>query len=296
MAIQCTTSNIGVGRTCKKENSLTVMKGDFLSVPGFEFDSFSSFGTEADWVTAIAAGYLYPIHGIKLYEDQRVDDGVFEGDTGQKSLMYFGANGYMFSIKSTLQDHKAYKTYHNGDWRIFKYDGNNNILGTSPDGTVVKGFSLDYITVKNHTNATADQPAFTQFEIQESNNKEWNDNGVYLENADFLASSLKGVVRCTISASVIATAEFTLTVTYDDNSALSGAGVVPSSPILGLEAANVIVTDQTGAVSAADSVDDSSPATGVYTVALAGLTSGSVILLPSSALLFDSVRLTIASA
>jgi len=295
MAIVCTTSFTGIGRTCKKENSLTVMRGGFLAKSSFQFASFSSFGTEADWLTAIAAGNLYPVHGFKNWENQKVEDGIQEGDIGQKSLSYRGMDGYQAMIKSTLQDHKALKTYSNGDWRWFPYDANNNILGTTPDGIAVQGLELEYFDVGSQIRASADQAAMTPITIQESNPKEWNDEGIYIENADFLASNLKGVVRCTITASTVSTNVFTLTVTYADNSALSSVGVAGSSAILGLLAANVVITNQAGVVAVAVTAVDTTPATGVYTVT-GSLTSGTVIITASSALLFDSARLTLAAA
>ena len=293
MGLICLNNVEGIGERCVKGNGLTVNKGVFLTKPDFEFATFASFATQADWLTAIAAGNIFPVLDIQEIEPQPVADGVYQSPTGEKTDTFKGMRGYILKLNYDLKSHKILKTYAGRNWRIFKFDSNNNIKGTTPDGTKVKGFKVGYLKVFDQDDAESGKPAFTRVEIQESDPKEWDgdDNGsiyggVYV-TPTWLAADLRGVLTVKAVPSVVAAFAFTVQVNYEDGSYLTAAGAKRTAAISGLLAANFRVIDQTGAVEVCE-VAESAATSGLYTVTGVDITTGSVQVVPSSTMLFKS--------
>ncbi|MFK5173322.1 hypothetical protein ACI3QN_12485, partial [Propionibacterium freudenreichii] len=67
--------------------------------------------------------------------------------TGSNIFQFEGKRGRKLKVQLPLELHKVLRTYSFKNWRVFRIDQNNNIIGTSPDGTVVKGIKLSYFRV-----------------------------------------------------------------------------------------------------------------------------------------------------
>jgi hypothetical protein len=294
MGILCLNTVEGLGLRCEPENDLSILRGIFLTKPDFNFVSFTSFATEADWLAAIAAGNIFPILGIKEYEAADVEDNIYESPIGEKTLNYEGMRGMILKVKYDVKSHKILRTYANKNWKMFKFDLNGNVIGTSPDGTKVQGFKIGYFHVSKQMTATADQPAWTLINIQESIVAEWDERGVYCKPT-FEPADLNGVLPVVLTCSTVTTFAFTATVSYVDESKLTSAGADTTVPISGLLAANFYVLDQGGLVETV-TVSESLVSPGTYTVTGVDITSGSCQVIATAANLYKSTEIALTSA
>lgn len=292
--MECLANVDGLGELCQQATPLTVRTGAFLSKSDFSFASLSSFLTEADWLTAIAAGNVFPLQRIMEQENQDMDDAVIETGTGEKVFQYEGTRGQMWKFILPLDLHKILKNqYSQKNWRIFEIDKNGNIIGTSPDGTVVKGMKLSYFRVLKQETPGSDTAAYTPVEFQKADIKEYDTNGIY-GNPTWIASDLYGVLKVSTSSSAVAANAFTTTVSWVSDSEIDAdTNALKTFAIPDLVAANFKIIDQDGAVldSATDyTVTESTSSPGTYTIdaTVGALTSGSVQVIASSTELYKS--------
>lgn len=295
MAIVCLNTLSGIGEVCEQATPITITSGFFLTRPDFEFSSFSSFATQADWLTGIVDNKIFPVQGVKDEEPMDFEDSVTDTPSGDKVFNFEGRRGKRFKILLPLEMHKVLRTYDRKNFKIFYLDRNNNIRGTTPDGTKVTGFSLNYFRIPKQQSPYPDNPAYSYIEVQELDINEWDRNGVYV-NPTWLGSTVKGVLTVEATPSTVATNDFTVAVSYVDNSGLTSAGANTTAAISGLVAANFEVIDQTGAVVTPEKVTESTTTPGTYTIETSAMTSGSVQVIPSSTALFKSEVETVSAA
>lgn len=300
--MECLASVPGLGELCQQATPLTVRVGAFLTRPDYAFASLSSFLTEADWLTAIAAGNIFPLQNIREQENQDMDDAVLETSTGDKVFQFEGTRGQLWKFVLPLDQHKVLKNnYSLKNWRIIELDKNGNLIATSDDSTTVQGFKLSYFRVKKQETPSGDTAAYTPVEFQKADIKEHDVNGVYA-NPTWIASDLFGVLPVTLTPSTVSSNIFTATVAYVSTSEIDSAtNAFKTFAIPDLVAANFKIIDQTGALldSATDyTVTESSVTAGTYTInaTVGGLTSGSCQVIASSANLYKSDVETLTAA
>lgn len=299
MSLICVNDLAGVGEECNQATPITVLSGLFLTTPDFEFANFTDFADQDKWLEGIRDGYIFPLQGIQEEEPQDVEDGVYEGSTGDKTFMYEGKRGSIYKFKMSLDAHKIMRGYSFKNWRLFELDRNNNIKGTSPDGTKATGFKLSYFRTKKQDKPTSENPPFTPVELQHANVKEYDQNGIYV-SPSWLAADLYGVLQVTLVAGTITSNKFTVTVNYVDGSSKGSAGTAPSAAISGLGAANFKVVDQLGAVldSATQyTATESSTTPGEYEIdaTVGAMTSGTCQVIPSTTMLYKSAEETVSA-
>jgi hypothetical protein len=300
--MDCLNNVDGLGELCQQGSPLTIRTGAYLTHPDFSFVSLSSFLTEADWLTAIAAGNIYPLTKIMDQENQDMEDVVFESSTGDKVPQYEGTRGQMWKFILPLDLHKILKNqYSLKNWRIIELDKNGNLIATSPDKIAVQGFKLSYFRVLKQETPGSDNAAFTPIEFQKSDIKEYDVNGVYA-NPTWIASDLTGVLKITITPSTVAANVFTMTAAYVSTSVIDpDTNALKTFPITGLGATNLQIIDQAGAIlsNAGDyTVTESAAVPGTYTIdaTVGTITSGSVQVVASSTQLYSSAVATLTAA
>ena len=298
MAIVCLNEQAGIGERCITRNNFGLINAAFLAVPGFQFDTASDFADETKWLEAIRDGNLYPVQDILEFEDTTTDDIKYTTPRGFNYKMADGIRSYTLRLNVDLESHKVLRSYSSKNWSIFKADVNKNTKGTSADGTIVKGINLAYFEVGMMKDATADAPAWTSIEVQESDVEEWDTDGVYLNNPTFLPTQLKGVGTIVLAqVGTITTNVFTVTANYVDDSKLDGAnsGADTSDAISGALLANFEVNDGS-AIITPDSVTESTTTAGEYEIdcTTATISSGTCQFIPSTTLLYKSQVLTLA--
>lgn len=283
----------GIGEVLQQSTPITVIRGIILTTPDFEFASKTSFATEADYLSAIAAGKMYPIPNILESESQNFEDKVLETSTGKKVFQFEGVRGWLLKSVLSLTQHKLLRQYSFKNWRVFYIDENNNIRGYSPDGTKVKGYKLGMFRVLKQGSPSANDAAFSTIQLQEAHIEEWDKYGVMV-NPTFLASDLTGVLDIKITAGSVTSNSVQVTANYVDDSQLTPAGANDSVSVSGLVAANVRIMNGSTEVTTGKTVTESSTVPGTYTVAATTLVAGyTVQIIASSANLYKSDPITL---
>lgn len=287
MAIVCLNSLSGIGEVCDQETPITITSGFFLTRPDFEFATFSAFALQASWLTGIVDGKVFPVQGVKDEENMDFEDSVTDTPSGDKVFNFEGRRGKRFKLLLPLELHKILRTYDRKNFKIFYLDRNNNIRGTTPDGTKVTGFSLSYFRIPKQQSPYPENPAFSFVELQEADINEWDTDGVYVRPT-WLGSRVKGVLPVVTTSSTVASFIFTTAVSYVDNSALTSAGANTTAAISGLVVGNFKVINESGVIVTPESVVESTTTPGTYTVTTAAMVSGSVQVIPTSTALYKS--------
>lgn len=282
----------GIGETGDQSTPITITSGLLLTTPSFKFDTIADFADQDKYKTAILEGKMYPIMGILDDEAANFEDVQTQTATGSNIFQFEGKRGRNLKVQLPLELHKIARTYSFKNWRAFRIDQNNNIIGMSPDGTIVKGIKLSFFRVGSLKNDSANG-TFTPIMMQEANINDLDKFGVYI-NPEWSATELEGVLKVVLTAGTIATNSTTVNVAWVDNSAIKEDGTKNSVPVTGLVAANFNLINQTGGVVPA-TVVESTTIPGRYTISNASLTSGSLQVQPSAANMYESDAVVLAS-
>lgn len=290
MALNFINNLAGIGETGEQSTPITITAGLLLTTPDFKFDSLADFANETKFKDAIIAGKMYPIMKIIDDEPSNFEDVQTQTPTGSFIFQFEGKRGRNLKVQLPLELHKVARTYSFKNWRLFRIDQNNNIIGMSPDGIAVKGIKISYFRVGKMANDT-NSGTFTPIMYQEANINDLDKKGVYI-NPEWLATELEGVLQVQLTAGTIASNSVNVDVAWVDNSAIGSTGVKNSVPVTGLVAANFRLINQTAAVVAA-TVAESATIPGRYAISNASLTSGSLQIQPSSANMYESEVVTL---
>lgn len=297
MAIKCLNEVVGLGERCISENNFAQMNAMFLAKPGVQFDTYSDFADEDVWNTKIIAGDIIPILSIEEVENQNGEDFIYTTPSGRKIKNGDGVRGQGFKLILDLKSHQILRSYSGKNWGCFTADMNKNIKGTSPDGTVVKPFNLQYFQVGMQLDPVAGgDPAFTPVEYQMKDVEEWETDGVYLNNPLFLPSQLQGVGTVVITqVGTLSTNDFVIDVLYTDTKALNGqsSGAAATAAIEGAVVANFLVLDPSGAAITPTSVTPDTVEEGRYAFVNPSLPA-TVKLVATATLKYTSNTLTLA--
>jgi len=143
-----TTFNNTGNPVCYEKTELGVPVSLLITTDTFEFSTFSAFLLEAGYTTAIKAGTMLPVPGIQEFEDLSEDEEITDSALGGQSLTRLGNYRGNYYFNKNLCSAQALEGFTNKRARFFIVDSNNNVLGYSPDGTVVKGFSIDLLLAR----------------------------------------------------------------------------------------------------------------------------------------------------
>lgn len=300
MGLVCINSKPGLGSGCGQAAPLQPASGLLLTLDDFEFATFTDAVNETKWKEGIRDGKIFPLQEIDDEEKIDFEDSEQETSTGRLIFQFEGARRRIYKVTVPVDLHQKLRDYSFQKMRVFVVDYNNNIIGTSPDGTKLKGFKLSYFRVLKQEWATAGNGYSTSVKIQYADVNEWDRFGKYF-TPSWLASDLTAITNVEVTPSTMATFIFTATVNFVDKAEISSAGALKTAAISGLVAANFRVIDQTGAVlaSATDyTVTESTSAAGVYTInaTVGAMTSGSVKVIPSATMLYSSDTETVTAA
>lgn len=248
----------------------------FLAKNGFEFATFADFADKTKWEEAVKAKNIIPLKGIIEIDDQSEDAQYYESPGGIRTPAREGSyrNVYMFSLP--FEVHKALRTLSNGNFQIFTLDSAGNVIGTSPDGTKVTGFTPSLFNVEKLTGATQDNtPAWSRVAVDISDVTQLNDFGVYVKTGWSLLA-LNNVASVGIAVISANAAEIKLSVFYVAGLAADGSAL--KIPITGIAQADFLFTDT---APTADAMVDNGD--GTYTFPGTAMVSGTVTLVAPSA-------------
>jgi len=159
-----------LGRTIK----IVLTKSDF------QFATQDLAETQSEWQDAIDEEEIFPLPYVYENEDMS-EESVMQDFAGGDSLKVRDGN-YAEKMKLFLSvaDMRKLQTYKNKTWRMFVIDENGNILGTSPDGTVFKGFELTTFDVDKMNLTVGDVKRMVPIYYKQREVSEWLSKGVAL--------------------------------------------------------------------------------------------------------------------
>lgn len=297
MAIKCLNAEVGIGERCENINKFSQLAAMFLAKPGVQFDTASDFADETVWNTKIAAGDIIPILDILEVENQNSEDFIYTTPGGRKIKNGDGIRGQGLKLLLDLKSHQILRGYSGKNWGCYKADTNKHMMGTSPDGTIVKPFKLQYFEVGMQGDPVAGgDAAFTPIEYQMADTEEWDTDGRYLDNPLYLPSQLQGVGTVVATqVGTLSTNDFVFDVKYTDSTRLNGqsSGADTEAAIEGGVVGSFQVLDASGAVITPTSVTEDAVTAGRYAFVNPSLPA-TVQMIATSDLKYKSQLLTLA--
>lgn len=300
MTLVCTNVIDGIPQECRKGNKYVLLKGLILTTYDFQLDTKILAGDIDNWNNGIIAKTIFPIKDVKEIEDMSGDDARWESAGQDVKELFEGKRRFKISLDLTLDQHKILRTYAGKNLRCFWYDVNNNILGTSPDGTIVRGFAVNFIDVNKLGMPTADTPMLSKLEIQLENASELDDAGItIMPTLGIVANrwypyNLGTMTRVTITqVGSISSNSFVVDVAYQSLSDTDADGnPITDAAITGLVTANFYCTDGSVEVTPTEVVE-STTIPGRYTVSFTVFTAGTSQIVPSVTQMYESDTLTL---
>lgn len=268
-------SNIG-GAGCLKANPFKDIGGLKVTSEDFEYATAAAWALEVNHTNAIKNGKMIFLNPVDTEEDQSEETQFYNSPGGINVKRRNGKYQMKYMFNVPLNVHKALQTWDGQDVRVFPIDVDGNEMGWSPDGTIIKGFTLSMFAAEKQVKSKQDgTPALSPITIQEQNSKEWNEKGVYInttENWDtFSLKNLTDVVLTVVGAITA----LLLTVKLVYNAGLNPDGTVNEVPITGVDDADWTTLDAAGDAQAAPSgITDNED--GTYTMVYAALETGSI--------------------
>ena len=181
MSINCAQAFQALPDSCKDGNGLLMPKGLIFGTSSQQFATAADAGDESNWISDIVDGKLVPFHKIKEIEDLTAESTNWESAAGDIVFLFEGKVRFKATYYMTVEQHKAARDLRGKSGKVWIYDRANNIIGTSPDGTIRQGFDMAYTNVETLKLPTADQPGLTIVEIQLENPSEMNENLIVIE-------------------------------------------------------------------------------------------------------------------
>lgn len=175
MSFRCPQAFQNLPATCKDGNGLLLPRGLVLTTLGQQFATAIVAGAQTNWNTDIVAYKLFPYHKIKEVEDLSAEFTNWESASGDIVPLFEGKIRMKFTFYLTVEQHQALRSATGKTGNVYFYDRVGNIMCTSPDGTIRKGFSMSYVNVQTLKPGTADTPALSVLEIQLEDPTEFNE-------------------------------------------------------------------------------------------------------------------------
>lgn len=260
--VECAKDGVGNKNTGANEQCLEgVVVRHTLATNDQEFASVASAKTLADWKTDINAKKLIPLYEIEELAIGDTEDTYFEGNSKYKTKN--GKKIRNFNCFIGLCSHNALKSYNGKKLRVYEHTDAQEIKGTTPDGTKVKG-QLVTITVGKRIDAMPDKPAHTPVTFEYADYNEFEDSGVILKPT-WSHIELNGIFDVTLA--LVSASATSIKFTVDAGC----AGDVVSS----LETANITLKTALGVTVTHSFV--AADANGVYELTGTGFVNGLVV-------------------
>lgn len=190
----------------------------FVTKSSFQYDTFDKANSEADQIAAITAENVFPFPLIEEFADNSEEDTSYTSPINSiKRLVRYGKTVHQYSFVFNPSLHRRLQSFNNNTMRYYYADLKNNIIGTSPDDVVFKGFEC-LISVKKWVDSTGDNLAFSIVEFTMLSNAE-RELQVAAFPASFDAKGLEGVIpsKLTIPSTSLPTATTIVVNVGDDN-------------------------------------------------------------------------------
>lgn len=265
--IACTQEITGVGKLCYLRDVIREARFYIFAKSGFQFDTDADFASKTKWLEGYRDGNLFPSPPLVQVDASNFEDQNQEFPSGDKMPTVPGKRGRMSIVDAPFE-----KSKHLMDWNFTEFfivDRSGNLIGTSEDGTTVKGIRIDFMEWKVKDPVTASEASKIMLELREEDRYQLEKSARIETPSTFsaLADLKYGVQTVSLTLGAATNNTFTATVQYIDTTwTKDGVGV--TSAITGLESANFSLVDTAGdTVAVSDIVITESATTqGEYTV------------------------------
>jgi len=177
--VECNQEGVQNKNTGANEQCLEgVVTRHALATDEQEFASVAAAKTLATWKGDVDLKKIIPLYEIEELAVADTEDTYFEGNSKYKTKN--GKKIRTFNCFLGLCSHNALKSYNNKKMRVYEFTDAQEIKGTTPDGTKVKG-QLVTITVGKRVDAMPDKPAYTPVTLEYADYNEFENNGVILK-------------------------------------------------------------------------------------------------------------------
>lgn len=274
--------NVGQKHAPKEDLGRTLKL--ILTPKTFQFATQSDAETESNWQDAFeqVADRCFVLPYIYENEDNS-EEAVRQDFPGGDSLeIRPGRYASRDKMHLSVSDMKKMASFNNKEWRVFKVDANGNILGTSPDDIVFKGFELTEFNVEKMNQTIGDVKRLVPVYYKEREPDEWTDKPVALQPLKLSSSpwdprDLDGLTDVELTVNTATSTNINVTATaYLKGVLLPGFDQV----------ADWILTTGQTITGVTDNND------GTYDLAGAGLVSGTINLAASADLSQDGYEST----
>ena len=195
----CATNDVITGISAGCDVQIGAIEKVIFAKESQEFATQTAAETEAEWGTAIAAKALLPLPLIEEFEDNSEDDVYYTSPiTSLETFIREGKANFTFKYKFDPCLHKRLRGFNGQRLRMYMIDGSNNVLGTSPDDTVFKGFVSGTLRVQKWTPSTGDNLSFTVVKFVIESGVEYNDQ-IAVISVDWNIKDLNGVQPATLT-------------------------------------------------------------------------------------------------
>jgi hypothetical protein len=239
----------------------------FLTKKDFEYSTEEDANTLATVTTEVADLNVFPLPKIEEFSDNSEEDTKYTSPINSvQTTIKKGKtiHNYMFKFDPSLNS--RLQSFDGTTMRYYYSDNNDNIIGTSPDGVVFKGFEV-LVNVDKWKDSDGSTPAFISVTITIISNLEREKNVAVFE-ADYDVQSVNGVNPATLTEKGVSTAT-----TVVVNVISSDNGV----PISGLVVANFIfLQDSDGTEETISTAVESLTVPGEYTLSATAFETGTV--------------------
>lgn len=194
----------------------------FLTTVDFEIDTIANAKLMATHTAGIAAQTVFPLPMIDELSDNSEDDERYTAPiTKLQRKISKGKtiHQYMFPFDPSL--HSRLQAFDGSTMRYYYADMNNNLTGTTPDGTIFKGFEVTVDLGKWTVSDGGGTPSHTPIIITYINNDE-RESDVAIVKIDFNIKGLNGVIPANLTVSGTPTATEIIVDVAVGNSALTG--------------------------------------------------------------------------
>jgi len=226
---------------CIKTNPFSAITGIILTTSSFEFATGETFATQANYITGVKAGTVIPMLNLWDYEDQSVEPTMAESGRQKRKVTRQGDYRFNFIWDLPFDVHKKLQSFRNASIRVFLVDEAGYVYGTAV-GLTVKGFSTSMVNPNKMTfmPTGADTPALTSLTIDFNNQKEWNEDGVYV-NPTWDVETLVPLTDVVLEVVGAATSSLVVLRVYKTGG-LTTAGVTSKIGITGIVEADFTLT------------------------------------------------------
>lgn len=188
--------NTGLSNCLDKLEADAMLVWTLLS---FQFASEALAEVEANWITGINAGTVYPMPLFDEVEPTLEDNVKQETGLGTNIFVREGKYGGLGRVRTALCNLSDLRTFNEVSGRVFIVTGNGKIYGTSPDGAIFRGFTLSEFHVSYLGSTDGTVARMVTFDYQLKNPTEMGDFPAVPQLTWDPLTQLTGVVDVTVT-------------------------------------------------------------------------------------------------